>query len=215
MLVSAAAAAALLTFVGAALAENYQFRFTKADEALASRIVQRPAASGWKGGAVKPDLTPNPVRCPGVYAPRQSDLVVTGDKETDYTYKTGQEVDTYAVVFQSPAMVESDWRRSSDTAAFFRCLRAKWPTVLAPGSKIVSLKKLTLPRVGTHSLAFRLVVENKGSQIAIDSINIIRGRIEAEVDQIAGHPTAKSLADMQAGDRLFASDLDAKLRALG
>ncbi len=215
LLVTAAAATALLTLVGAALAENYQYRFTKADEALAARIVQRAAAKGWTGGAAKPDLTPDPVRCPGFYAPRQSDLVVTGDKETDYTYKTGQELDTYAVVFQSAAMVESDWRRGSDKAAFFRCLRAKWPSFLAPGSKIVSLVQLALPRLGTHSFAFRLVFENTGSQIAIDSVYIARGRIEAEIDQIAEHPTAKALTDMQAGDRLLASDLDAKLRALG
>src|SRR5580765_6518486 len=89
VLVTAAAATALLTLVGAAFAENYQYRFTKADEALAARIVQHAVAKGWTGGAAKPDLTPNPLRCPGVYAPRQSDLVVTGDKETDYTYKTG------------------------------------------------------------------------------------------------------------------------------
>jgi hypothetical protein len=89
------------------------------------------------------------------------------------------------------------------------------PSLLAPGSKIVSLVQLTLPRLGTHSFAYRLVFENKGSQIAIDSVNIARGRIEVEIDQIAGHPTAKVLTDMQAGDRLLASDLDAKLLALG
>ncbi len=215
LLVTAAAATALLTLVGAALADNYRYRFTKADEALAARIVQRAAAKGWTGGAVKPDLTPDPVRCPGFYAPRQSDLVVTGTKETDYTYKTGQELDTYAVVFQSAAMVESDWKRGSDKAAFFRCLRAKWPSLVAPGSKIVSLVELALPRLGTHSFAFRVVFENTGSPIAIDSVSIARGRIEAEIDQIAGHPTAKALSDMQAGDRLLASDLDARLRAIG
>ena len=117
---------------------------------------------------------------------------MTGDKETDYTYKTGQEVDTYAVVFQSAAMADRDWRRSSDREAFFRCLRAKWPSLLAPGSKIVSLVQLALPRFGTHSFAFRLVFENKGSQIAVDSVSIVRGRIEAEVDQIVEDPTPRA-----------------------
>ena len=216
LLVTAAATIASLILVGAALAENYQYRFTKADEALAARIVQHAVAKGWTGGAVKPDLTPNPLVCPGFYAPRESDLVITGAKESDYTYKTtGQELDTYADVFQSAAMVESDWRRSADKAAFFRCLRAKAPSILGPGSKIVSLVQLTLPRLGTHSFAYRLVFENKGSQIVIDSVNIARGRIEVEIDQIAGHPTAKSLTDMHAIDRRLASDLDAKLRALG
>jgi len=215
LLVTAAAATALLTLVGAALAENYQYRFTKADEAVAARIVQHAVAKGWTGGAVKPDLTPDPVRCAGFYAPRQSDLVVTGDKETDYTYQAGQELDTYAVVFQSAAMVESDWRRGSDKTAFFRCIRAKLPSLLAPGSKIVSLVQLKLPRLGTHSFAYRLVFEDKGSQIVIDSVNIARGRIEVESDQIAGHLTGKALTDMQAIDRRLASELDARLRALG
>src|SRR6478752_3690904 len=183
LLVAAVATTALLTLVGAALAENYQYRFTKADEALAARIVQRAPAKGWTGGAVKPDLTPDPLRCPGFYAPRESDLVITGSKETDYTYNNGQELDTYADVFQTAAMMERDVRRGSDTAAFFRCLRAKAPSLLAPGSKIISLVQLSLPRVGTHSFAFRLVFENKGSQIVIDSVNIARGRIEVEIDR--------------------------------
>ena len=81
MLVAAAAATALLTLVGTALAENYQYRFTKADEALAARIVHRPTTKGWTGGAAKPDLSADPVVCAGYYTPRRSDLVVTGDKE--------------------------------------------------------------------------------------------------------------------------------------
>ena len=78
LLVAAAATTASLILVGAALAENYQYRFTKADEAVAARIVQHAVAKGWTGGAVKPDLTPDPLRCPGFYAPRESDLVITG-----------------------------------------------------------------------------------------------------------------------------------------
>ena len=37
---------------------------------------------------------------------------MTGDKESDYTYKTGQELDTYAVVFGTAAMAQTDWRRA-------------------------------------------------------------------------------------------------------
>ena len=70
---------------------------------------------------------------------------------------------------------ETDWQRGSDEAAFFRCLRAKWPTLLAPGTKIVSLVQLSLPRVGTHSLGYRLVFENKGSRIAILGVSYKAG----------------------------------------
>ncbi len=215
MLVAAAAATALLTLVGTALAENYQYRFTKADEALAARVVHRPTAKGWTGGAAKPDLSADPVVCAGYYTPRRSDLVVTGDKESDYTYTTGQELDTYAVVLRTAAMAQTDWQRNADQASFFRCLRAKWPSLVAPGTKIVSLAPLAMPRVGTHSFAYRFVFEHSGSRIAIDSVNAVRGRTEVEIDQIAQDPSAADLADMKVADRLLANEMAAKLIALG
>ena len=214
-MVAAVAATGFLTLAGAALAENYQYRFTKGDSVLAAQIVHRPSAKGWTGGAVKPDLSPDPVRCAGYYAPRQSDLVVTGDKESHYTYKTGQELDTDAVVFGSAAMAEVDWRRGNNQASYFRCLRATWPSLVAPGTKIVSLAPLSMPRVGTHLFAYRLVFGRSGSRIAIDSINVARGRVEVEIDQIAQDPSAADLADMKTADRLLTSEMGAKLNALG
>jgi hypothetical protein len=214
----AASATLLLGLAGAALAENYRYRLTSADEARAARIVLNPASApkGWTGGPVKPDLSPDPLRCPGYYAPKESDLVVTGAKESDFTFKNGQELDTYATVFQSRAMVETDWRRGKDVALFFRCLRAKWATLPAgKGSKIVSLTLLSLPRFGTHSLAYRVVFQDaaSGQRVAVDSVNIARGRYEVEIDQIFQGPSSRDLANMKTGDRYLATALDSKLLA--
>lgn len=212
----ALSAIGLLAVTGAALAENYQYRFTSADQTLAARILLNPSnvPKGWTGGSVKPDLSPDPLRCPGYYAPKESDLVVTGAKETDFTYKNSQELDTYSTVFQSPAMAETDWHRSNNVPSFFKCLRAKWATLPAgKGSKIISLALLSLPRFGTHSLAYRVVFETSASRqrIAVDSVLIARGRYEVEIDQIAQSPSTRDLANMMAGDRYIARALDAKL----
>jgi hypothetical protein len=214
----AASATLLLGVAGAAQAENYRYRLTNADEARAARIVLNPASvpKGWTGGPVKPDLSPDPLRCPGYYAPKEADLVVTGAKESDFTFKSGQELDTYATVFQSRAMVETDWHRGKNIASFFRCLRSKWATLPAgKGSKIVSLTTLSLPRFGTHSLAYRVLFENTASRqrVVVDSVNIARGRYEVEIDQIFQGPSSGDLASMKAGDRYIATALDAKLLA--
>jgi hypothetical protein len=203
-----------LVLAATALAENYRYRFTAADQALAARIVHRAQAAGWKGGPVKPDLSPNQVFCPGVFAPKQSDLVVTGAKETDYTYKTGQELNTYATVFQTPAMLETDWRRGATAAPFFKCLRSKWSTIAGRGSRIVSLSVLSLPGLGARSFAYRVVFTNTAHQrVAVDSVTLARGRIEAEVDQIAETASAAELANMKAGDRYVATALERTLLA--
>lgn len=213
----AMSAAVLLVIADAALAENYRYRFTGADEARAGRIVLSPSnlPAGWNGGPVKPDLSPNPLHCPGYYTPKESDLVVTGAKEADFTYKTGQELDTSSMVFQSQAMAETDWQRSADIPAFFRCLRAKWASLPAGnGSKIISVTRLSFPRFGTHSFAYRVVVQTtRRKRIVIDSVNIARGRYQVELDQIAQASSSADLGAMRAGDRYIAQALDAKLRA--
>src|SRR4051794_11101542 len=61
-LVFAAGAAFVLLAAGAALADNYRYRFASADQSAArSAVLLRsdlPMLKGWKGGSVKPDETP-------------------------------------------------------------------------------------------------------------------------------------------------------------
>jgi hypothetical protein len=207
--VAAIAAAAI------ALADNYQYRLTPAGQAAAAKVVLDPSLlpKGWKGGPVKPDLSPNPLRCPD-YAPKQSDLVVNGAKESDFTFRT-HEIDSYATVFQSPAMVETDVRRGGNINAFFGCIRKVWPT-LSKGTKLLSVTRLALPKVTAHSLAYRVVFEDTASKqrIAIDSLNIAHGRYELELDQIVTAPSAAELANMAISDKLFATGLDRELQSI-
>jgi hypothetical protein len=60
-------------------------KFNMADQAAARAAVLRLAdlgPSGWKGGNVKPDLSPGPI-CAN-YRPKQSDLVLTGVAESSF-----------------------------------------------------------------------------------------------------------------------------------
>jgi hypothetical protein len=77
----------LLSVCGAALAENYTFKRTKAGDALAASLTLRktdpPGQLGLTGGWIKPDETPNTDSCNG-YTPEEHDLAVVGDAETSF-----------------------------------------------------------------------------------------------------------------------------------
>jgi hypothetical protein len=214
---------ALPVLAGAAPAENYQYRFTPADQALAARIVllrrDLPALrqSGWTGGAVKPDLSPDPLRCPGLYAPKESDLIVTGYKETDYKLPQVREVDTYATVFQSAKMQAADWSRSARMAPLLRCTRARWTAILGSGTRLVSVSPLSLPRLGTRMLAFRIVFEvtSSGLRFAIDDVGLAHGRTEVEIDDLAPLRSASDLAALKPADVAVAGAIAKKLLAAG
>src|SRR5262245_10050922 len=81
----------LLGFGGTAFAggsdTGEQHKFNAADQAVARAATLKRAdlnpASGWKGGPVKPDLSPSP-DCPN-YPIDLSSFVLTGAAETDWT----------------------------------------------------------------------------------------------------------------------------------
>ena len=84
------ALACLVATTAVALADNgnrQKIRFNAADQAAARAAVLRRSDLGsgadWKGGARKPDLTQTDP-CPN-YNPKQSDLVLTGIAETQFT----------------------------------------------------------------------------------------------------------------------------------
>src|SRR5438094_53001 len=161
-LVLAAGAAFVLLAAGAALADNYQYRFASADQAAArSAVLLRsdlPMLKGWKGGSVKPDESPQTANdsCNG-YLPKESDLVVTGDSETKYALN-GATIDTQATVFQSAAMVEADWKRQPKASEWPKCLHDQWAAAAPKGTTLVSARMLSLPRFGTHQLALQVIV---------------------------------------------------------
>jgi hypothetical protein len=118
--ISAALVALVLVLCGAAFADNYTFRRTAHDDAIAASIATPksafPASLALAGGRVKPDETPNTDTCNG-RVPKQSDLVVTGDAETRYSSKSSgiAMVDSQVTLLETAAMVKTDFARELPT----------------------------------------------------------------------------------------------------
>src|ERR1043166_382511 len=77
-------AAVVVPMAAASGLDRPQVHINATDQAAAKFALVRKAdlGSGWTGGPKKPDLS-STMSCPG-YAPKQSDLVVTGAAETDF-----------------------------------------------------------------------------------------------------------------------------------
>ena len=106
VLVLAAALGMCLAWAGTAAADKEKVRLTTAGQAAARAIVLRRtdlgAASGWSGGAKKPDLSQS-MDC-ATYEPKQSDLVLVGAAQSVWKH-TGLELESEAQVLQTPGMV--------------------------------------------------------------------------------------------------------------
>ena len=182
-------ALAAASLAGAAGSQNYQYRKTAADQALAARLVLlRPdlaELNGWNGGFVKPDESPKAKADPcNLGNPPANALpeVITGDKETEYTGGLGAKLATGVGVFRSTAMVDRDWEHPPDDTAFLvRCLRAH-PHMPA-GTKLVSVAPLSISHKESHWTGVRLVIEGISSRqrAAIDLLFFARGRVEVMV----------------------------------
>jgi hypothetical protein len=186
--VSVAIASIALLVVAAAAADNYSFRLTAADQAAARTVVIHRADLGtvvqWKGGLVKPDRSR--LQCPH-YNPKQSDLVVTGAAEADWT-GGGVHFESSATIFLSEEMLRLDWQRS-ETAALLPCLRATAAGSLAKTDRLVSVQKIAFPTVATFTDAIRTLVDvtasGKTVRVMIDTVVIGRGRTEIGLVTVA------------------------------
>jgi microcompartment protein CcmK/EutM len=216
-----AAAALALVVVAAAAAENYQYKIVARDKATAGKVaLQRSdlgGLTGWAGGAVKPDRSPETEddRCNG-YLPRQSDLVVTGDAETKYTYQ-GTIIDTQIDVLRTPAMVATDWQRSIDHPGYLACARQSAARELPKGERLVSLTKLPYSTFGTKSVAYRALINvtrnGRTFRVALDFVGFYRGRTEVSVIISGGAPRAADLLVLKALDLRVADIVNAKTPA--
>jgi len=221
-LVLAVGGAFVLLVAAAALADNYRYRFASADQAAArSAVLLRsdlPMLKRWKGGAVKPDETPQTATdgCNG-YLPKESDLVVTGDSETKYSLN-GAMIETQATVFRSKGMVETDWKRQPKASEWPKCLRDQWAASGPKGATLVSARILSLPRVGTHQLALEVVfsvtpgVGKQPVRVVSDVVGFSRGRTEIMVGASSLVVSPADIAVTKAISARVAGILDAKLQ---
>jgi hypothetical protein len=210
-----------LATAGAATAENYQYKIVPRDKAAAEAVVVKRAdlggLPGWAGGAVKPDRTPETSadRCNG-YLPKQSDLVVTGDAETKYSFQATT-IETQVQVLRTAAMVTTDWHRSFEIPDYLSCARSQFATQLPKSEHLVSFTKLPYSTYGTKSTAFRALFTltrlSRTVRVAVDFVAFYRGRTEATVVISGLVPTATDLMALKTLDLRVADVVNGRLPA--
>jgi hypothetical protein len=167
--------------------------FTPADQAAARTAVLRRAdlgtAGGWTGGARKPDLS-STMSCAG-YAPKQSDLVVTGAAEADY-HHAGLELQSQAQVMKTQAMVALDWRRTVALPKAFACLRTMLAKSLPAGQRLVSFQKQPFPKLTRYTAAYRAVIDvsASGRHVLVVADIVLVGRSRTELSLSVEAPAA-------------------------
>jgi hypothetical protein len=183
------AIACLFATTAVALADNgnrQNIRFNAADQAAARAAVLRRSDLGsgadWRGGAKKPDLT-KAEPCPN-YNPKQSDLVLTGIAETQFTQGI-LAFDSEVEVLETPRMVQLDWRRSVLAPGVLPCLRSTTTKALPAGATVVSIKRLPFPHVAPYTAAFRLTTDVHAPsgtvRLFVDLVLFGRGRTESSL----------------------------------
>src|SRR5436190_15583137 len=176
---------------------------TRAGNAEAAKLVlkKRDLPDLWSGGSVKPDLSSGPT-CPK-YKPKQSDLVVIGAAETDWT-SGANNLFSQTQVLRTPKMVSLDWKRTVADRRVLPCLRASFAKHAAKmGEKLVSLRWIAVPRLAAYTKAYRLrltVVSQPAVVIAVDALLFGSGR--DEVSLIASGPDNEELTSRKLQLRL-------------
>jgi hypothetical protein len=187
------AIACLFATTAVALADNgnrQKIRFNAADQATARAAVLRRSDLGsgadWKGGAKKPDLTKTDP-CPN-YNPKQSDLVLTGIAETQFTQGI-LAFDSEVKVLETPRMVQLDWRRSVLAPGVLPCLRSTTTKALPAGATVVSVKRILFPHVAPYTAAFRLITDvhapSATVRLFVDLVLFGSGRTESSLTTTA------------------------------
>ncbi len=137
---------------------------------------------------VKPDLSSGPT-CAN-YHPKQSDLVVTGAAEIDFSDNTGRDVDSEAEVMQSSSMVKRDWQRTFAAGAF-SCLRQylKRQTATQPNLKLVAFKRVSVARITRYTAGiltlFDATVQGVTGRVATLIVLVGTGRTEITITDTA------------------------------
>ena len=183
-----AAGALVLALVAAqvALAEVPVVRFTAADQAAAKAVALRltdfQTGAGWKGGLEKNAKAFTGENCPGLYDPKQSDLVITGVAKSKFS-ADGVQVSSGVQVYKTEAMAKLDSRTGPVmSAASLTCARKHAVADQSQEVKFVSLKRIPFPRVGQRVARVRMIVDytpaagEKPVRLLFDEIALGRGR---------------------------------------
>jgi hypothetical protein len=189
--VVAAAVALGLMVVQAALAESPVVRYNAADQAAAKVAVLKAAdfGAGWKGGYRKATAMV-PEDCPGLWEPKQADLVITGVAESQFS-ASGVSVSTTAQVYKTARMADLDWARTVVHPAVVPCLRKQFSRDSDTEMRFVSLKLTPFPRVGQRAMRMRVIAiytpsgGGRSMKLLLDGIAFGQGRTGVAMNVIA------------------------------
>jgi hypothetical protein len=200
-----------LVFVQAALAADKQpIRFNAADQAAAKAVTVKAAdlSAVWKGGAKKPDLTPDD-DC----SYKRSDLVLTGAAKSEFKMQ-GASITSESNVLQSPAMVAAEWRRSFGSSTYMACARKVVMDTDEANVKFVSFKKIAFPKLAQYSTRYRMVADygDAGSSVRVLVDIVMLGRGRTEISLILTVPYADRAA-ADAAERQLATLLVSRIGA--
>lgn len=180
--------AALVALAAAGGAQANQIRLTSADQARARTAVVRRAdlgASGWNGGAKKPDLASGS-GCVG-YHPKDSDLVTTGAARSAFT-NGALSFDSEVLLLKTATMVGADWHRSVRPAALV-CLKQLLGRELGAQARIVSATRTAFSPVARYTANFRIVSDvaagGRRVRLLVDVLLVGKGRSELTLTTIA------------------------------
>lgn len=162
-----------------------QRHYTSGDQALAQSIVLKASDLGststWSGGMSAAE-TSQPRTCANFH-PRQSDLVITGDMQSDYTHATGgMQYHDEAQIMKTAKMVRLDWQRNVLDPNALPCLRTFFTKNLVADTQLVSLKRLSLPRLATYTAGYRALIDQHGVRSMIDVLFVGRNRTEITLE---------------------------------
>ncbi len=165
-----------------------QVKPTAADTATAKatmiRLGDLRPASNWTGGPVKP--THAAVNCPG-FDPKQSDLVITGSAESQWTGPSL--VFSSTDVLKTAHMVAIDWQRSVKTAGL-ECALSR------AGAATLSTSQIAFPKLTRLATAFRATYDQKAGgqtvRVIVEFAAVGSGRSELSVAEFRPLPASTS-----------------------
>jgi len=170
-----------LTVAGAALGArgDPEKQIRPADQARASAMLLR-------GADFNPAFTTRPSSSGGsgdfyCAALDESDLTLTGEARSQSFTATTEYVTSTAYVYVSRSDSNASWKRGT-SAAGEQCLRVGLRGEFqGTGVRLVSFKKLSLPKRGQRSGAFRAIATQQGLRVYLDIVAMQVSRAQAAV----------------------------------
>lgn len=194
-------------------------QISAADERKAGSIVLKKAdfAAGWRK---LPNSPPDDshIDCPG-YQPNESDLVLTGDAESDFARAEGfPSVYSFSDIYKTASYARASWTRGVKPALAACMAKLVADSLEAEGSKatVVSAGRMAFPKVAPLTAAFRAVIrasytengETTTVQLTMHVIALSQGRGQAGL-MTMGVGAGVPVADLRAFSKLLAQRLAA------